>query len=109
LGLPLPKHPIVGFTEVVAKERVKLLLVVSANSLDSVERIRQTPSGESASRDFADMDGLMIGVASGVLSLPMIGLPAAQGIEGEPETRTKRLLGYPMDNYGSVSLLTKPR
>jgi hypothetical protein len=32
---------------------VELLLAVSADSLDSVERIRQTPSGESASRNFA--------------------------------------------------------
>jgi hypothetical protein len=33
---------------------VKPLLVVSADSRDSVERIRQTPSDESASRNFAD-------------------------------------------------------
>jgi hypothetical protein len=40
---------------------VKLLLVVSANSLDSVERIRQTPSDESVSRIFAEAVGSMIG------------------------------------------------
>jgi hypothetical protein len=60
------KHPIVGFTEVVAKEKVKLLLVVSANSLDSVERIRQTPSDESVSRSLAEVVGLMIGVVKRV-------------------------------------------
>ena len=38
----------------IAKEKVKPLLAVSADSRDSVERIRQTPSGESASRDIAD-------------------------------------------------------
>ena len=38
----------------IAKEKVKPLLVVSADSRDSVERIRQTPSDESATRNFAD-------------------------------------------------------
>jgi hypothetical protein len=38
---------------------------VSANSRDSVERIRQTPSDESASRKFADVVCLMIGVVNG--------------------------------------------
>jgi hypothetical protein len=38
----------------VAKEKVKPLLAVSADSRDSVERIRRTPSDESASRNFAD-------------------------------------------------------
>lgn len=51
---------------VVAKEKVKLLLVVSANSRDSVERIRQTPSDESVSRSFAEAVGLMIGVVNGI-------------------------------------------
>ena len=61
VGLLLPKNPIVGFTGGIAKEKLIHLLVVSANSRDSVERIRQTPSDESASRKFADMIGLMIG------------------------------------------------
>ena len=51
----------------IAKENAKFLLVVSADSRDSVERIRQTPSDESASRDFADVVGLMIGVVNGGL------------------------------------------
>jgi hypothetical protein len=42
----LPKNPIVGFAGGIAKEK-KLLLLVSADSRDSVERIRQTPSDES--------------------------------------------------------------
>jgi hypothetical protein len=60
------KHPIVGFTGVVAKENVKLLLVVSTNSLDSVERIRQTPSDESARGNFADVVCSMVGAVKGV-------------------------------------------
>lgn len=48
------------------EREVKLLLVVSANSLDSVERIRQTPSDESVSRSLGDVVGLMIGVVKGV-------------------------------------------
>jgi len=55
-----------GSTGVIAKEKVKLVLVVSADSRDSVERIRQTLSDESASRNFADVVGLMIGVVNGV-------------------------------------------
>jgi hypothetical protein len=39
---------------VIAKERLKPLLVVSADSRDSVERIRQTPYDDSASRNFVD-------------------------------------------------------
>ena len=54
VGLLLPKNPIVGFTGGHCEREVKPLLVVSADSRDSVERIRQTPSDESASRDFAD-------------------------------------------------------
>jgi hypothetical protein len=54
VGLLLPKNAIVGFTGGIAKEKLIHLLVVSANSRDSVERIRQSPSGESASRNFAD-------------------------------------------------------
>jgi hypothetical protein len=42
------------FTGGIAKEKVKPLLVASKDSRDSVERIRQTPSDESASRNFAD-------------------------------------------------------
>lgn len=49
-----------------AKEKAKPLLVVSAESRDSVERIRQTPSDESASRSFAEAVGLMIGVVKRV-------------------------------------------
>ena len=48
VGLLLPKNPVVRFTGGIAKEKVKPLLVVSADSHDSVERIRQIPSGESA-------------------------------------------------------------
>lgn len=61
VGLLLPKNPIVGFTGGIAKEKVKPLLIVSADSRDSVERIRQAPSDESVSRSFADVVGLMIG------------------------------------------------
>lgn len=50
----------------IAKAKVKPLLAVSADSRDSVERIRQTPSGGSARRSFADEVGLMIGVVNGV-------------------------------------------
>jgi hypothetical protein len=50
VGLLSPKDPIVGFTWVIAKEKGKPVSVVSADSRDSVERIRQTPSDKSASR-----------------------------------------------------------
>ena len=46
----------------IAKVKVKPLLVVSADSLDRVERISQTLSGEFSCRDFADVVGLMLGV-----------------------------------------------
>jgi hypothetical protein len=62
VGFTTAKSPIVGFAGVIAKEKVKPLLVVSADSRDSVERIRQTPSDESASCSFAVVVCLMIGV-----------------------------------------------
>lgn len=51
---------------VVAKKKLKPLFVASADSRDRVERIRQTPSDESVSRNFAEVVGLMIGVVNGV-------------------------------------------
>ena len=66
MGLLPPRNPIGGFTWGVAKEKVKLLLVVSANSLDSVERSRQTPSDEAVSLIFAEVVGLMIRIVNGV-------------------------------------------
>jgi hypothetical protein len=43
------------------KEKIQPLLGVSADSRDSVERIRQTPSDESTCRNFADIFSLITG------------------------------------------------
>ena len=69
VGFPSAQESDCRVSRGVAKEKLKPLLVVSANSLDAVERIRQTPSDESVSRSFAEVVGLMIGAVKGVFGV----------------------------------------